>query len=619
MAAQLTRLPALLGVLGTLSAAHAQHPNRHFVDAFEAPFDRADPVVTYVLRIDESDLAAFEVELGIRNAPDTFRLAMAAHPEYDDRFWRQVEGLAVESPGGEATVVRVDSAVWRVAAPGGLAAVRYRIRLPAPTPPPRAAWQPFLSPSGGLVGGPHSFMYMLGAELAPVHVRLELPSDWEAATGLTPTADPRTYFASTADVLMDSPIFAGRFRTWRFAIDRAPHRVVYWPAPGATAFDTVAFVSGIERLARQAVSLFGRVPYREYVFVFQDEAYGGLEHLNSVTLGAPSAELARDPTALLQETAHEYVHTWNLMRIRPEEYRGVDYRTQPPTAGLWFSEGLTMFYADLLLRRAGLATRDSTRIAHLESLISRYLGSSGNWRHSAEAVSRVAYNAPPGALGDYSASTHLQGELIGAMLDLTVRDATGGRRSMDDVMRLMLERFAGERGFNGADVQRAVEDVCACSGADLFDGQVRNGGAPIAFDRYLGLIGLRARITWTPAVWRGEPERDLRVWAWESPGENGLRLVISDAGSIWGKAGLHTGDRVTAINDSVVSTRSAFRELVGGLRMGDTVRVEVARPEGPFRATVVITGFERPVTRIEDLPEATAHQRALREAWMQGG
>ena len=619
MVSHRSRLPALLGVLGTLSTANAQHPIRHFVDAFEVRFDRADPVVTYVLRIDENDLAAFDVEIEIRNAPDSFRLAMAAHPEYDDRFWRHVEGLTVQSPGGRAPVARVDSAIWQVVAPGGRATVRYRIRLPASTPGPRAAWRPFLSPTGALVGGPHSFMYVLGAERAPAHVRLDLPADWETATGLMPTSDSRTFFAPSVDVLVDSPIFTGRFHTWRFEIDGAPHRVVYWPAPAATPFDTVAFVSGIEQLAGQAVSLFGRVPYREYVFVFQDEAYGGLEHLNSVTLGARSAELARNPAAHLQETAHEYIHTWNLMRIRPEEYRGVDFRTQAPTAGLWFSEGLTMFYADLLLRRAGLPARDSTRTGHLEWLVGRYLASPGNWRFSAEAVSRVEYNAPPGALGDYSASTHLQGELIGAMLDLAVRDATDGARSMDDVMRLMLERFAGERGFDGAGVQRAVEDVCACSVSDLFDGHVRNGGAPIPFDRYLGRIGLRVRVNWAPAVWQGEPERDLRVWAWEAPGDSGLRLVVSDPGSIWGKAGLHTGDRVMTINDSVVTTWAAFRGLVGGLRMGDTVRVQVARAEGPFQATVVITGFERPVARIEELPEMTARQRALREAWLQGG
>ena len=103
--------------------------------------------------------------------------------------------------------------------------------------------------------------------------------------------------------------------------------------------------------------------------MFRDAAYGGLEHANSVTLGVRSDALAKDPDEHLPETAHEFFHAWNLMRIRPAEYQSVTWKEQPPTSGLWFSEGLTIFYADLLLRRAGLPVEDSTRIAHLEAIM----------------------------------------------------------------------------------------------------------------------------------------------------------------------------------------------------------------------------------------------------------
>src|SRR5438876_11790775 len=86
---------------------------------------------------------------------------------------------------------------------------------------------------------------------------------------------------------------------------------------------------------------------------------------------------------------------------------------------------------------------------------------------------RSAYGAEPGALGDYSASTHLQGELLGTMLDLIVRDATNGARSMDDVMRAMLERFSGERGFAGRDIERTVAAVCGCDVRPFFETHVR--------------------------------------------------------------------------------------------------------------------------------------------------
>src|SRR5438034_6282049 len=190
------------------ATALAQHPLRDPADAVEIRFARSQPVVEYTLRVDPRDLAGFEVELRLRNVPDTFRLAMVAHPEYDDRYWRYVEDLRVAAAGGPGAVTRADSALWQVVAPGGEAVVRYRIRLPA-AESPRAAWRPFLAATGGLVGGPHSFMYVVGATLAPAHVTLELPSTWEAVTGLEPTADPRTFFAPSAAVLVDSPMLVG--------------------------------------------------------------------------------------------------------------------------------------------------------------------------------------------------------------------------------------------------------------------------------------------------------------------------------------------------------------------------------------------------------------------------
>src|SRR5437762_12257030 len=155
---------------------------------------------------------------------------MVAHPEYDDRYWRFVEALRVETLHGAATVTREDSALWRVVAPGGEAVVRYRIHLP-PAESPRAAWRPFLAPTGGLVGGPHAFLYVVGATLGSSHVTLELPPEWQIATGLEPTLDPHTFFAPTVGVLVDSPLLVGRLRSWRFAVDGVPHRVVYWPLP----------------------------------------------------------------------------------------------------------------------------------------------------------------------------------------------------------------------------------------------------------------------------------------------------------------------------------------------------------------------------------------------------
>jgi len=577
-----------------------------FVALFAHPQPVVKPAAQYTLRVDSADLSGWSVEIRLRTTSDTFRLAMAAHPEYDDRYWRYVRDFAVEP--SSATFTRVDSAVWQLVAPRGPVTVRYRIVLPPAPPGPRGAWRPFLTPSGGLVGGPHAFMYLLGAERLPVLVTLDLPAGWAMATGLARTVDPHRFVAANAAALVDDPILVGRFREWRFVEGGIPHRVIYWPLPDAAAFDTVAFVSSVQQTVHQAIGLFGHTPYRDYTFLFQDGAYGALEHRNSVTIGAPSKDLAGDSHALLMETAHEFFHTWNLMAMQPSEYRDVDYRTQPPVSTLWFSEGLTMFYADLLLRRAGMQLHDSTRIAHLERLMSSYQNNPAYARFSAEQISRVAYNSEPGALGDYSPSTHLQGELIGTMLDLIIRNATQGRRSMDDVMRLL---FNGSSAIDGRVVEQAVETVCTRDVTPFFETHVRNAGA-IDFDRYLGLMGLKTSVTRAPAVSNGEPERDLRMFGYEPEGDSGVKLIVANPASIWGRAGLHSRDRLVRIDGAPVNTSPELRTKLLSLRMGDTVRVEVQRSDGPFAASVRVAGFERTTVRIEGTPNA------LGQAWLRG-
>ncbi|HVT40646.1 MAG TPA: PDZ domain-containing protein [Gemmatimonadaceae bacterium] len=579
---------------------------------------RAQSMVGYKLRVDSSDFSAISVEMRIVNPPATLRLAMAAHPEYDDRFWRYVEGLRAEVNGAAATLVREDSALWRVSAPPGDVLVRYRIQLPARQGSTRAAWRPFLAPTGGLVGGPQSFMYVVGAERAPSQVTLELPGRWAVATSLPGAGDSRTFNATDAKTMLEAPMLVGQLRLWRFAVNGVPHRIFYWPLPNAAPFDTATFVGDVERLTREGIRLFGGAPWHDYTFLYQDGAFGALEHANSVTIGALSTDLAKDPHAATGQTAHEFFHAWNLMRIRPLGYGELDYRPPAMSKGLWFSEGLSMFYADLLRIRAGLPLPDSTRAVHLERLIGRYLSSPGNSHLSAERVSEAAFAAVPGTLGDYDASTHLQGELIGAMLDFIIRDATNGQHSIDGLMRAMNERYAGDHGFTSRDVEQRVAAICGCNVTPFFDAHVR-GGEPIDFDRYLRLAGMRTRITWGTALESdGKPSVDRRLRAWLPEGSSALSLVVWHPASAWARAGLHTGDRITNVNGAPMTSAAGFRTMLGALHVGDTVHVDVARANGPFRAAVVIAPFDRPFVHVEADPAATEKQRAIRARWAAG-
>ncbi len=574
------------------------------------------PLISYKIRVDANDLSGFEVEMRVRGAGETVRIAMASHPEYDDRYWRYVENLTAESRGAKLQITSEESALWRVVAPGGDLTVRYRIHLPPQTTPTRAAWKPFLSPTGGFIGDLHSLMYVVGDTSAPARVTLDLPNGWASASGLDPTTDPKTFAASSVELLLDSPIIVGQFRHWEFKVKGVPHTIVYWPQPNAAPFDTVAFVAGIQRLATEALKIFGTPPYRSYTFLYEDGAYGALEHLNSVNIGATSQNLARGLTDVFGTTAHEYFHTWNLMHVRPVERVGLRYRPAEPTGELWWSEGVTIYFSDLLMRRAQLPVYDSTRVAHLERYMEAYLLTPGYSRHSAERVSRASDD--PLGLGDDFASTHLQGNLLGTMLDLIVREATHGQRSLDDVMRTLSERFTPQRGITGRDIEQAIHEVCACDAHTFFEAYVR-GARPIDFDHYLRMIGMRAQVSWSPAVDSdGKAQPDVRLSAFNTGDNPVLRLHLSNPASAWGRAGLHAGDQLLSLNGQPVATATDFRSRLGQLHIGDTALVEVMRNGVLSRVSVPIVGYDRPTVRIIEIADATGEQVRLRLQWLTG-
>ena len=551
----------------------------------------------------------------LKNIPDAFQLGMVAHPEYDDRYWRFVKDFTVTGKNGKGNIVRKDSALWHITSSGNEALLKYRVQL-YPPGTFRGAWRPFLNSTGILFGGPHSFMYIIGHELAPSHVKLELPANWKISTGLIPTSDPTTFFAPTSFALIDAPILAGVMKSWKFSVDAIPHSVYYYPLPNATPFDETLFLSNIEKLVRQTAALFGRLPYREYIFQIQDGSYGGLEHLNSVTLGAQSSELAKDMAHFMGELAHEYFHSWNLMRIHPIEYGDVNYKKQQLSKGLWFSEGLTMFYADLLKRRAGLPNEDSTRIVHLETLIRRYYSSPGNHKVSPEKVSVAAYG-PQGMLGDYSGSSHLQGELLGIIFDLIIRSSTNGRKSMDDVMRRMLEKFSGERGFTSYDIEQLLKEVSGRDFHQFFEDHVR-GSKEIDFNKYLTLIGMKMELSWSEYKnTEGKPIPDLRAYAYQNENEFFLRFGTRDPNSVWAKAGLHTGDQIRSVNDTLVKSGDEFFRMIRKLQIGDKMIVEVVKNATTKKIPVTVSGYQGAVVKLEELPVINQRQQNLRRSWLE--
>ena len=571
------------------------------------------PVLNYTLAINPADTSSVQITMRVRNLPQVFHLAMVSHFLVDDGYWRFVEDLQI-SPG---TIVRQQDGLWRVTGAGQDATVRYKVRANEKGAF-RVVRKPFLTPTGGMVGALHHFLYVVEATQTPAHVMLQLPPDWNIATSLAPTSDPRTFFARNAKELSDSPILVGRLRESRFQVEQVPVRVAYWPLPEAQPFDEKPLVDGLQRIVQQAANLFGGLPWREYVFQVRDGTdVEGFEHTDCTTIGVPSKDLAagRNPDYVM--IAHEFFHTWNIMRIHSADYKGVSYKPVQ-LSGLWVSEGFTVYFADLLVRRAGLPTPSPTRLAYLEELIEWYLSNPENARYSAEQNSRGAFRPPPGDAHPDRYVLWEQSELMAALLDLNLRAATNGERSLDDLMRALYAEFPGARGFTTTDIERLASKVSGRNLKPFFEASVRRAGK-LDVARYLAMAGLQMEMKTIKATAPdGALKPDTRIYALLPNGESRLRLYLTHPRSVWLRAGLRNGDQLVSVNGAAVETEGEFNDLLNALHVGDRVKLEVRRAGRLRQIMVDVASYDWPDVKLVQNPSASQRQQAILMNWKAG-
>ena len=574
------------------------------------------PTIQYVLTIDTNNLSGYNVQIQLKNTKHSFQLAMATHNIYDDRFWRYVRNFRVETSQGKASYIKKDSALWEISVPGDNALIAYRIELPHQS---RFAHTPFLSSTGGLVGDLHSFMYLVDEAHTPCTVNFQIPELWQIATGLEKNQNSKTFSASSAKELLDCPVLIGIIHNWSFKVREIQHSIAYLPTTsGSLLFDSFLLVDNIKKIVEQNLNLFGSFPYKNYKFLLEDGVFGALEHSNSVIIGAPATFLVSSMKDMYGQIAHEYSHTWNLIQIKPAEYTDLNYGPQQQSEVLWFSEGLTLFYADLLLRRAGLPTEDSTRIYHLEQLITRYYADTGNMVIPPAKVSLVS-NAPQGKLGDYSASVHLQGELIGALLDMLIRNSTKNEKSFDDVMRLMFKRFGNNKGFHAKDIEQVVKDVCNNSDVSIFFKKYIYEGKSLDFNSYLKLIGLQVEINFKNAVDdKGNYLPDKRLYIWKPYDDSLYHLQITNPKSSWTKAGLHTNDIISGINDQPLNKRQDYNNVMDKIQIGDKVVFKIVKLNGVVRIPVIISGYLKPFIHIVKVNDSNIQIQKNFNKWFKG-
>jgi predicted metalloprotease with PDZ domain len=473
-------------------------------------------------------------------------------------------------------------------------------------------------------------MYLEGFLKSPSTVRVLAPDVWKVATGLPAAPGQRnTFHAENFDILYDSPFEASNFKTIVFNVKGVPHRIVI---DGEGNYDPERMRRDVQKIVETQVELMGgEIPYRDYTFILhlRSNTGGGLEHLNSTALGYPrfgfrirSGDRAtsaapnttetpeRDYRGFLGLVSHEFFHLWNVKRIRPDALGPFDYTQENYTKVLWVAEGITDYYADLVLRRAGLISEGDFLSATARAMQSLQ-NTPGRLVQSVEESSFdawVKYYRPDENSINSQISYYDKGAMLGLLLDLEIRKRSGGAKSLDDVMRyLYAELYKKNRNNGPADFQKASELMAGASLEEFFSRYVR-GKEELDYNAALEAAGLKVE---TSAA------ADARVYFGADVAEEDDRLIVKRvyAGSPAYEQGLNAGDQIVAL-DNMRVTRDFFNARMAEKKPGDLVNLTIFRFDN-LSSLLIRLGDKRELSyRIVPLPASTAVQKQVYANWL---
>jgi predicted metalloprotease with PDZ domain len=413
-----------------------------------------------------------------------------------------------------------------------------------------------------------------------------------------------------------------------FDVDGKKYHVVvhsFGPEDGKRA----ALVKDIEKIVHAEVAMWGAPEFQEYTFLIHfaadDHSGDGMEHLTSTQIVQPGALAEPDIyQSTLGTVAHEFFHVWNVKRLRPQELGPWDFTRPLNTRALWVAEGFTTYYGHLMLRRAGLWD-DRTYLNQLGETISRIESAQGSRLMSAEESSLSApfidgaRHAQSTNLQNTAISYYPKGELIGMVMDLLVRGRTKGKASLDAIMRDMYEEFYLKssndsyylrgRGYQTEDLERVASRRAGFDLGDFFKRHIRDVEV-LPYDEAFAYAGLR--LVKTPAK---EPFSGGMSIQFEDPRHGSIEDVRNNSPAE--DAGLQHGDEVVSLAGKDV-TQDAWRKTLARFKPGDSVPVTVKRDRRTIKTNIVLGQPDRFEYTIQERPDATAEQRALRAAWLTG-
>jgi len=487
--------------------------------------------------------------------------------------------------GQSVSIAAIDKSSWRCAPVVGELLVRYRVY----------AWDmsvrtALLDQFGGFFNGTSLFLAVAGQEQRPVTITIEQPQgaevslgntgEWRVATTLTRAgAEPLgfgDYCAANYDELIDHPVELGVFDYEAFDVDGVPHAIAI---TGAHRGNTPRLINDLKRICETQIRFFEEpAPFSEYLFLLRvvGSGYGGLEHRSSTSLicnrdDLPSANEPNAPSAgytqLLGLCSHEYFHSWNVKRLKPDVMVAPNLRQPVHTELLWFFEGITSYYDDQFLLRSGVINVEAYAKL-LSQNITRHLQTPGRVVQTLADSSFDAWtkyyqqneNTP-----NVVVSYYVKGAVMALCLDLMLR-AQG--HDLDNVMRDLWQRYGRElKGVSNENIAEVLISKLG-SAAEQFLQQALHSTEELPWQSLLEDAGAKVTLSAANSVSLG-----VRTQAAD---DGGVQLRVVDPSGAAAAAGLSAGDVIIALDNLRVNAAN-WDKRIAQYAAGDSISVYAFR------------------------------------------
>jgi predicted metalloprotease with PDZ domain len=546
-----------------------------------------------------------------RSSPGRYSMHDFAKNVYD------VHAFAAD--GHELPAKRPDPNGWNVTGHGGSVTVKYKVYGDRVDGTYLA-----VDTTHAHINMPAAIMWAHGLDDRPARVTFTQPAGakWQVATQLHGSG--LEFSAPNLQYLMDSPIEFGPIAIRQFSVGSSHFRFALHHSGSDREVD--GFVRDVEKIVREEGAIFGEYPQFEpgsYTFLADYLPYAsgdGMEHRNSTVITS-SGSIAAARTDLLDTVAHEFFHCWNVERIRPRGLEPFDFDRPDMSGELWLAEGFTQYYGPLVLHRTGLVDLSETART-LTGLLESVQGPARLAR-SAEEVSQMAAFTDGGRTVDRTnwsntfISYYPYGGAIALALDLTLRDRSAGRVTLDDFMRAMWSAF----GKPGGTREGYVDKPYSIGDAEATLASV-SGDAAFARDFFARYIQGHELADYTRLLARAgfavRPRNPGRPWLGDLRLERGARVagLVASTWPIYA-AGIDQDDELQQVGGQRIGNEADLQSALQRRKPGDSIAITfVDRTGVPKTATITLVAEPHlEVTPIEGAP-LTSAQKAFRERWL---